>query len=173
VTTQRKKRILRVLAVAAGLYVVVTAALAVAVFRAGMIVVRVREAGPGGDRISIRVPAILVHAGLRVVPDEAFGCIQSDVRRWHPVILAVGDELRHCPDCVLVEVRSLREHVRIEKRGRHLQLEIESDHESVHLQLPVRMVGAVMERIARVRNPVREPVACLQARAARGNRAAS
>lgn len=58
-----------------------------------------------------------------------------------------AQELAKCPDTVLVEVKDGREHVRVEKRGGRLLVDVDSPREEVHISLPLRTVVSVIREI--------------------------
>lgn len=150
--TSGNRRFLIVFLGAILVLVVLGAALALSVHRAGMLEVDVRAKGPGGcDVTGIRVPAALAHVALVFIPDHAFGHACEEMRRWVPLISEGCSQLSKCPDFTLVEVRSRDEWVRIRKRGRTLVIDVDSDCERVHISVPIGVARAFAKRIAKGR----------------------
>ena len=53
---------------------------------------------------------------------------------------AASDEFEELSDFVLVEMQNSRERIRIEKRGENVLVDVESEHETSHLSLPVETI---------------------------------
>ncbi len=142
-------KVLRVLVAVLGVFVVATAV----VYSAGTMSVYVREKRPDGHRIWIPVPALLLKAGLWLVPDDALRQASSQVRPWLPAMTAAAEELRHCPDTVFIEVKDPADHVTISKQGNSLVIDADSKDETVHVSLPVSVMASVARRFRIVRAP--------------------
>lgn len=121
-----------------------TAALATAVYRAG--VVEVQVAG-GGDHVSIKVPGFVLPVAASLVPASALHDAAKHVAPYLPAARAAFDELAHCQDGVFVEVESKGEHVRIGKKDGVFFVDVHSDGETVHVSLPLHAVGPVLARL--------------------------
>ena len=119
----------------------------IATWRAGMLDVRIHERSPDGTRIAFHVPAIVVPIALRFVPDRAFAHAVEKSERWMPIARAAMSRLARTPDCLLVQVDSPQERVRIAKDGRKLSVDVASEGESVHISVPIGMVTAVLHRL--------------------------
>jgi hypothetical protein len=119
----------------------------IATWRAGMLDVRIHENAPGGIRLAFHLPAIVVPAVLRFVPDRVFAHAVEKDASWMPMACAAISRLAKTPDCLLVQVESMDERVRIAKEGRKLSVDVASKNEEVHLSVPLGMVSAVLERV--------------------------
>lgn len=117
-------------------------------FGPGMVKVSVEERRPGGERVNLVVPAALLPLGLKCVPDEHLRTASAELRPWLPAIEAATRELARVPDGPLVEVESLGERVSIVKRGGRLVIDVESDEESVHVSVPLKILAAVARELA-------------------------
>lgn len=118
-----------------------------AVYQYGAVEVYVEEKKPGGDRVRLWVPGVLAPLALTLVPDDELRRLPPEARRWMPVARAAAEELRRVEDFTLVEVQDGREHVRIEKRGGALVIDVVSDEETVHVSLPLRVVLSVTREL--------------------------
>ena len=122
-------------------------------YRAGSFKVQVDELGPGGEYISISLPAALLDAGLIFMPKAAYAAISDEMGdelcEFWPVLTAACEELARCLDCVLVRVESDDEFVLVAKRGRSLHIEVESDDESIRVVIPLGTVSSFLKRIER------------------------
>jgi hypothetical protein len=125
--------------------VVLTAAV---VYNTGAIRVDVREKKPHGDHVRLWVPAIVLPIGVHVVPKDKLQEAAEKVRPWLPTIKAASEELARCPDGPLVEVDSKREHVRIAKLGGSLVIDVDDPGETVHVSLPIKMIGYTASQLA-------------------------
>ena len=135
---------------------------AVWVSHAGMIAVNVEGHGPGGDRVHLVVPAVMVDMALQFIPESVCASAAIDMKRWGPVAHEFCRELSRCPDGVLVDVRGPRETTLIEKRGGSLVINVNSEKETVHVMMPLRTVAAVLSRLERSRlcGPVTGALTC-------------
>jgi len=125
-------------------------ALAVAVHRAGVIVVEVTPAeGCHGDRVSLRVPGALVAGAAFFLPERELREASAELRRWGPLALQALHELGRAPNCELVRVDGPAERVRIAKQDRCLVVDVRDGSEVVHLVVPLATAKAVLQRLAR------------------------
>ncbi|MBD3162527.1 MAG: hypothetical protein GF346_09205 [Candidatus Eisenbacteria bacterium] len=126
-------------------------AIGATVFDAGMLVVQVRE--EGGSDVSIKVPAVLVHAAVRLVPNRCFEEARAEMGaeydRVRPAVRALWRELEDVPDFVLVEVAGRDEQVLVRKQSGRLVIDVDSDRERVHLVIPLRTVDSILGRLER------------------------
>jgi hypothetical protein len=120
---------------------------AVNAYRAGMLVVRVRESGPHGTDLAIRIPAILVPIAMRAVPDEQLRQAAHEAANWAPAVRAMTKVLSDSPDFVLVHVDSPGESVHIRKQDHSLVVDVSSVEEKVYVSLPLGVLNAVMRRL--------------------------
>lgn len=118
-----------------------------AVYSAGSVTVYVHEKKPDGHRIWLPVPAVLVDLGVRMVPDRKLKKVSSKLRPWLPAIEAASRELARCPDGPFVEVMNPNERVTIVKRGDSLVIDVDSQTETVHVSVPIRVLASVAQRL--------------------------
>lgn len=143
-------------AVAGGAGAMVLGTLLVAgafVYDMGAVRVSVRGKSPGGENIRLIVPAAAVPVVLEFVPDAKLQEAAEEARPWLPVIEAVSEELARCPDGPLVEVSSPHEKVSIVKQGDSLIIDVDDANETVHISVPLKVVGIVARQIGRVPLP--------------------
>jgi hypothetical protein len=129
------------------LLLLATAGVVGAIYQQGMIRVEVRERGPGGLDLSLRVPAVLVRAAVLLVPARLEEEARAQLSVWGPIAVAACRELEDCPDALLVHVGGGEEEVRVEKRNGAIDLRFASSDEQVRVSVPVRVVGAVLTRL--------------------------
>jgi hypothetical protein len=122
---------------------------AVQVYRAGSVAIEVHDPGPDGVDLSLRVPAVLVSGAALVIPFELPEDVAAELRPHLPVVETVLDELSRCPDFVLVEVESGRDHVEIAKRDGELVISVTSGGESFALSVPLGAARSVVARLGR------------------------
>ncbi len=121
---------------------------AVMTYNAGAIRVSVDERKPGGDHVHVIVPAILVPTAMGFVPEKELRKHAKEIRPWLPAIRIACKELERAPDTVLVEVVNSHEHVTIAKRGGAINIDVEDEHENVHVAVPLETIHSVAERLA-------------------------
>ena len=68
-----------------------------------------------GSRINVGLPAGLARVAIALAPDSILDEVSTELGPWAPAVRAGWDELENIPDCVLVEIVSGDEHVKIEK----------------------------------------------------------
>ena len=56
--------------------------------------------------------------------------------------------MEDAPDAVLVEIENEREHVRIEKDGRTLEIRVRDGRDSFEISVPASLLGRVAREIA-------------------------
>jgi hypothetical protein len=110
---------------------------------AGMIGVRVHEKKPDGKDVRIYVPAILVPLGVKIAPEQQLERAMRRAKEFLPAMRIAAEELERIPDGLLVEVKSPREYVHIEKRDGALVVDVDNDRETVHVSVPLKMVRNV------------------------------
>jgi hypothetical protein len=119
-----------------------------AVYRAGTIAVEVSE--DQGSDLRLAVPAGLVRLGVWLTPASVIEPLVCDeIGPFLPALEAGWRELSRTPDFVLADVRDRHDHVRIEKRGDDLVVEVTSDGSSVRVALPLRTVGPMLAKLER------------------------
>lgn len=120
-------------------------ATAAAFYHAGSIDVAVQP--DDGSRVAVRVPAALADVAIVIAPDDLLAELSDELEPLRPTLQAIDREFDRLPDFTLLEVKSKHEHVKILKRGGDLVVHVESDGESVHVELPVRLVQRLMRKL--------------------------
>lgn len=141
---ERLKTVFAVFAKGLGLVVLALVALASFAYSSGVLRVYVLEKKPGGDRINLFVPAVLVPVALKLMPAEDRRRTASELGPYLPALKAATEELARCPDAILVEVEGPTEHVSIRKLGRSLVIDVDSSDEIVHVSFPLKMVTSIL-----------------------------
>jgi hypothetical protein len=146
-------KILLIAAVAIGMIVLSSGLLlAASVVRSGVVTVKVHEPGPNGSRFYVPVPAFLVHAGISLLPavieKDIWEEVRTDLGEWGPVAAEVLRAVEDAPDAVLVEVEDAREHVRIVKDGRTLEIEVRGHDGTFEISVPASLLGRIAREIA-------------------------
>ena len=150
---KKATKVLLVLAASFGLVLMGSGfLLAASIVQTGLVTVKVHESGPDGTHLYLPVPAILVHAGLTVLPalieDDVWEDVRCDLGEWAPVAAEALRSVEDAPDAVLVEVENERESVRIEKVGRSLEIRVRDGRDSFEISLPASLLGRVAREIA-------------------------
>jgi hypothetical protein len=118
----------------------------------GIVSIDVVEKTPGGARVKIVVPGVLVNFCLSflpvAMPEHERMKLQNELSRYEPLLAAVVDELEQAPDMVFVEVEDGDEHVTIAKRDGHLVIDVETGQEDVRVEVPVVSVRATWHSLA-------------------------
>src|SRR5207245_9094746 len=76
-------------------------------YAAGTVWVGAQDKKPGGHRILLAVPAVVISLGLKLFPAASLREASAEARPWLPAIeaAAAGNELAKCPDARFVEIR--------------------------------------------------------------------
>jgi len=119
----------------------------------GFIHIKVHERQPGGTNINLIVPAALVPATLKFVPNSHLAEAPENLRPFLPVIDAAVPALKDCPDGVLVEVVDPVEHVLITKSGGSIIVDVNDPRETVHVSVPLRAAQSALHEIAEANPP--------------------
>jgi hypothetical protein len=115
----------------------------------GDLVVQMQESGPGGCRVSIRIPAFLLDLGLRMVPLEPIRAgLDAQAMEILRLAARLGDRLRRVQDALFVEVRSAEESLRILKRDGRLVIEAREPDSCLYVEIPLGSLARVGSRIA-------------------------
>lgn len=119
-------------------------------FHEGAITVSVQEKKPDGHHVFVLAPAAVVPWAIALAPEQhiRFENMPPEAREALPVLAEAADKLADMPDFVLVEVQSPREHVKVEKRGGSLIVNVESDQETVYVSVPLRAARHTLENLA-------------------------
>lgn len=117
------------------------------VFHQGIVDVKVHQKRPGGDNVRIMVPGAILSLAVMAVPGEVIRRHAAHARQALPAARIAAQELEKCPDTVLVEVQERDEHVRIEKRGGDLIVDVNSPRETVHVSIPLRTLRFILREV--------------------------
>jgi hypothetical protein len=98
-----------------------------------------------GPRILVPVPLFAARAALGFAPEEAKWVDVPELGEYSELAARVIEELRSCPDGVLVEVEEGTERVLIEKLGDEIAIEVEDDDEDVSVHLPLSVAAEIFE----------------------------
>jgi hypothetical protein len=150
---KRAMKVLLILTAACGFLILGSGfLLAASIVQTGLVTVKVHESGPGGTHLYLPVPAILVHAGMTVLPalieEDVWEEVRTDLGEWAPVAAEALRAVEDAPNAVLVEVENERESVRIEKDGRSLEIRIRDGKDRFEISLPASLLGRVAREIA-------------------------
>ena len=146
-------KVLLILTAAAGILLMGSGfLLAASIVQTGLVTVKVHESGPDGTHLYVPVPAVLVHAGMSVLPalveEDVWEEARTNLGEWAPVAAEALRAVEDAPDAVLVEIENDREHVRIEKDGRSLEIRVRDGKDSFEISLPASLLGRVAREIA-------------------------
>jgi hypothetical protein len=114
----------------------------------GFIYVNIHEKHPGGTHVNVLVPAALVPATLRFVPNYHLAEASQQLRPYLPAIDAAIPTLDASPDGVLVEVVDPGEHVLITKRRGSIVVDVNDAEDTVHVSVPLRAAQSAIHQIA-------------------------
>jgi hypothetical protein len=118
------------------------------VYDAGAMRISVREKRPGGDSFRIVAPAAIVPVVMAFVPDRILKQeMPPEARAVLPALKIAVEELRNLPDGPLVEVHGPGEDVSIVLRDGMLAIDVDSDDEEVHLQIPLGTVESAVSHL--------------------------
>jgi hypothetical protein len=146
-------KVLLILALVCGILIMGSGfLLAASIVHTGLVTVKVNESGPDGTHLYLPVPAILVHAGMTVLPalveEDVWEDVRADLGEWAPVAAEALRAVEDAPNAVLVEVENERESVRIEKHGRSLEIYVRDGRDTFEISLPASLLGRVAREIA-------------------------
>lgn len=111
----------------------------------GVVVVDVREGGPQGHHIVVPMPLLAARAAAAFVPaDKARLHLDPEAARHLPLAREAVEALAAAPDCELVRVEQGDERVVIRKEGQKLSVNVRSEREEVHVNVPLDMVLEVL-----------------------------
>lgn len=116
-------------------------------YRAGSIEIAVHEKAPDGASVSIRVPAVLLHGALMLLPYGSIEPPEQELRDAMPALVAAVRALERSPDAVFVDVKSRDETVSIAKRDGRLIVDVDAPDATVRVALPLDLVRRVIDRL--------------------------
>ena len=114
-------------------------------FHEGAIKVDVQEKREGGDHVFVVAPATIMTWGVNLIPQDKLPRLPREAREALPAIEAAAAELERLPDFILVEVQERDEHVKIQKIGGNLVVDVDSPRETVHVSVPLRAARKAIE----------------------------
>lgn len=117
------------------------------VLKPGSVVIRVIEKGYRGDRISVAFPARVIEAVVRAAVLGNVCERPNELDEWRPAIESIAASLNEIQNATLVSVTTDDERVLIVKRAGALQIEIETDDASVHVNVPPHTTKAILDAI--------------------------
>ncbi len=119
-------------------------------FSEGAITVNVKEKKADGDHVFVIAPAAIVPWAIALAPEKhvRFDHIPEEARAILPALADAADKLGEMDDFVLVEVQSPREHVRVEKKGGSIVVNVDSDRETVYVSVPLRAARHALQELA-------------------------
>lgn len=119
---------------------------------AGVIEVNVEGKHSTGDQVNIRIPAATVMGLLAILPNAVFYEATDECGQYMPLVREVCEELGNLPDFTLVEVEGRHESVLIRKQGDVLRIDVDEYDETVHISIPLNIVGKVAKKIEKGRS---------------------
>lgn len=128
------------------------------VTRDGMIEISVRESGPGGDAVDLKVPASLIRVAAAFVPRVRSVPDDPEILGAMRALQAGLEALEASPDAVFVAVDEPGTRVRIAKKNGRILVEVDDDGERVRLSIPPVAVRVFAEIVPRLAGAVPEPV---------------
>ena len=114
-------------------------------FHEGAIKVDVQEKREGGDHVFVIAPATILTWGVNLVPQDKLPRLPRQAREALPAIQAGAAELERLPDFILVDVQERDEHVKVQKIGGNLVVDVDSPRETVHVSVPLRAARKAIE----------------------------
>lgn len=116
--------------------------------------VEVRENRGSRGRVSLRLPAALLVAGVALAPGDARQALTAgigaeiDLAAWGPAAAELGRQLETMPDATLIEIRDGGEHVVVAKIGDDLRLRVRSPDTDVDVTLPAGLAADLLADLA-------------------------
>jgi hypothetical protein len=108
----------------------------------GIVVVDVREGGPGGTHVVVPVPLVLAQAAVALAPavaPEDKMRVPDEALQHMGLAREVLEALAAAPDGELVRVEERNETVVINKEGRTLRVHVTGDRENVSVNVPLHL----------------------------------
>ena len=108
----------------------------------GVVVVDVREGGPGGNHIVVPVPLVFAQAALAVAPAVAPAHemrLPDEALEHMGLAREVLEALAAAPDGELVRVEERDELVVVAKEGRSLRVRVSGPRENVNVNVPLHL----------------------------------
>jgi hypothetical protein len=115
--------------------------------RSGSLHIAIHQNQPGGNDLSITLPALLVNAAIALCPVPADAELNARLADVQPALRAVASQLASMPDAVLVDVKGNDGTVRIEKTGPNLVIRVVSKEERIDIDVPVESVRRLVRKL--------------------------
>lgn len=124
------------------------------IYAPGTIDVQVVEKGGGGTSLGLHVPAMIVPAALRLLPECTIDDIRVDLddeaRQALRIAGAVMEKLEECPDGVFVDVQDATDVVTIEKRNGQILVYVDTPDETVRCSMPIGTIRRTIGTVAAI-----------------------
>lgn len=114
----------------------------------GMVEVNVVERQPEVHHVYVLAPAMLMPIAAHFVPRHQLGEASHQLRPYLPTIRAALGQLRECDDFVLVDVTDHEQHVKVQKLGGSLVVDVKDQDDTVHVSTPIRAISSTIEQLA-------------------------
>jgi hypothetical protein len=122
----------------------------------GFVEVNVIEHQPEAHHIFVVAPAMLAPIGMHFVPKRHLEQAARQIQPWMPVIRTALEQLRETRDMTLVEVTDREEHVKVQKDGGSIIVDVVDKDDRVHVSVPIRAVSSTIEELAAA-SPATQP----------------
>jgi hypothetical protein len=118
----------------------------------GFLRVNITERGPEPHHMNVIAPAMLVPIAVRLgshfQPRRKIDEAADKLQPWMPVIHTALTELNSLDDMTLVEVSESGDHVRVEKVGSAIVVDVDDKDTVVHISAPIRAISSTIQQIA-------------------------
>ena len=115
--------------------------------RAGHVRIAIHQNRPGGDDLSLTLPALFVNAAIALCPFPSDAELNARLVDMAPALREVAARLETIPDVVFVDVATEGGTVLIEKSGRDLVIRVNSPEERVEVAVPLGSVRQLLRRL--------------------------
>ena len=123
----------------------VFAVVGIVIQKTGLMIVDVQTSD---GRVFLPIPVGLINGALSLVPVSSHITLPHQIANHSEVMQAAANELLDCPDGPFVEVNSRDEHVLVSKKGDNMVVDVKSDDEQIHIQIPIRATGKTLSKLA-------------------------
>jgi hypothetical protein len=114
---------------------------------AGSVRIAIHENRPGGDDLSLTLPALLVNAAIALCPFPSDAELNARLVDMAPALREVAARLETIPDVVFLDVATEGGTVLIEKSGKDLVIRVISPEERVEVAVPLGSVRQLLRRL--------------------------
>lgn len=125
-------------------------------FSEGVVEVKVIEKQPEVHHIYVVAPALLAPIGMHFVPKRHLQEAARQLRPHLPEIRAALEGLRDSEDMTFVDVKEPDEHVKVEKSGGSIVVDVLDKDETVYVSVPIRAISSTVEELAAA-SPATQP----------------